>query len=52
MGKGPGKSSSHWIIKYEEQEVAPGTQSVRAAYPKDKLQFKLLFKLLSWYCFC
>ena len=41
MVKGLVNSSSNKIIISDEQEVAPGTQNVRAACPNlDKLEFK------------
>ena len=43
MGKDLGKSSSNKIINWDDQEVALGKQNVRAACPKDKLEFKIFF---------
>ena len=40
MGKGPDNSTSNKIINFDEQRVALGKQNVKAAYPKDKLEFK------------
>lgn len=47
MGKGLGKSSSNKVINQEEQEVAPGNQNLRAAYPKYKLESKFFFRPLN-----
>lgn len=44
LGKGPSNSSSTKIINYnEEQGVALGRKNVRAACPKDKLEFMFFF---------
>ena len=43
MGKDLGKSSCNKIINWDDQEVALGKRNVRAACPKDKLEFKILF---------
>ena len=51
MGKGLGKSSSNKVINQEEQEVAPGNQNLRAAYPKHKLESKFFFPTLEC-CHC
>ena len=41
MGKGLGKSSNTKITSYNKQEMVPDKQNVRAAYSKDKLDFKI-----------
>ena len=41
MDRGPGKSSFNEIISQDSQELAAGQQNVRAAYPKDKLEFNV-----------
>ena len=43
MVKGPGKSSSNKIIIQDEQEMVLGKRNVKAACPKDRLEFKFLF---------
>ena len=50
MGKGLGTSSSNEVINPEEQEVAPGNQNLRAAYPKDKLESKFFSSLECCHC--
>ena len=45
MGKGPRKLSSN-KINQDEKVVASSKQHVRAACPKDKLEFKLFFECL------
>ena len=39
MHKGPSKPSSNKIINQDEEEVSLGKENVRAACPKDKLEF-------------
>ena len=39
-GQGSEQVTSNKVINKDEQEVAPGKQDGRAAWPKDKLQFK------------
>ena len=51
MGKDPSKLCSNKVINQEEQEVAPGNQNVRAAYPKDKLESKFFSSLECCQCF-
>ena len=41
MSKGLGKSSNTKITSYDEQEMVPDKQNVRAAYSKDKLDFNI-----------
>ena len=41
MVKSPGKSSSNKIINWEKQEVVPDKKNMRAACPRDKLEFNL-----------
>ena len=43
MSKDLGMSSSNKIINEDDQEVAFGKWNVRAACPKDKLEFKVFF---------
>ena len=43
MSKDLGMSSSNKIINEDDQEVAFGKRNVRAACPKDKLEFKVFF---------
>ena len=45
MGKGLGKSPINYIINKDKQEVVSGKQNVRAACPKDKLEFKIFLAL-------
>ena len=47
MGKGLSKVPSNKIISYDEREVALGKQNVRAACPKDKLEFQF-FSSPAW----
>ena len=46
MGKGLSKVPSNKIISWDEQEVALSQQNVRAACPKDKLEFQFFQALL------
>lgn len=41
MGKGLGKSSNAKITSCDKQEMVSDKQNVRAAYPTDKLDFKI-----------